>query len=52
MPTDSLGVRADGRSHQVTAEAVDRTDAVRDPAVRALATGTLTWSVQATGHRK
>ncbi|MFF1896011.1 M64 family metallopeptidase [Streptomyces sp. NPDC058206] len=48
----SLGVRADGRSHKVTAEAVDRTDAIRDPAVRALATDTLTWSVQATGHRK
>ncbi|MFF3355822.1 M64 family metallopeptidase [Streptomyces sp. NPDC002917] len=48
----SLGVRADGRSHKVTAEAVDRTDAIRDPAVRALATDTLTWSVRATGHRK
>ncbi|WP_392839556.1 M64 family metallopeptidase [Streptomyces sp. LN500] len=48
----SLGVRADGRSHKVTAEAVDRTEAIRDPAVRALATDTLTWSVRATGHRR
>ncbi|WP_371798722.1 M64 family metallopeptidase [Streptomyces sp. NBC_01707] len=48
----SLGVRADGRRHKVTAEAVDRTDAIRDPAVRALATDRLTWSVQATGHRR
>ncbi|MEU6014211.1 M64 family metallopeptidase [Streptomyces sp. NPDC047515] len=47
----SLGVRADGRDHKVTAEAVDRTDAIRDPAVRALATETLTWRVGATGHR-
>ncbi|MFJ7198632.1 MULTISPECIES: M64 family metallopeptidase [unclassified Streptomyces] len=47
----SLGVRADGRGHKVTAEAVDRTDAIRDPAVRALATDTLSWSVRATGHR-
>ncbi|MEE1772343.1 M64 family metallopeptidase [Streptomyces sp. JV185] len=47
----SLGVRADGRGHKVTAEAVDRTGAIRDPAVRALATDTLSWSVRATGHR-
>ncbi|MET9661012.1 M64 family metallopeptidase [Streptomyces sp. NPDC006510] len=47
----ALGVRADGRGHRVTAEAVDRTDAIRDPAVRALATDTLTWHVRATGHR-
>ncbi|SFX71639.1 hypothetical protein OH786_31535 [Streptomyces atratus] len=47
-----LGVRADGRGHKVTAEAVDRTDAIRDPAVRALATDTLSWSVRATGHRR
>ncbi|MFG2629057.1 M64 family metallopeptidase [Streptomyces sp. NPDC048473] len=47
----SLGVHADGHGHKVTAEAVDRTDAIRDPAVRALATDTLTWSVRATGHR-
>lgn len=47
----ALGVRADGRGHRVTAEAVDRTDAIRDPAVRALATDTLTWNVGATGHR-
>lgn len=49
---DSLGVRADGRRHKVTAEAVDRTEAIRDPAVRALATDRLTWSVQAAGHRR
>ncbi|MFJ8849925.1 M64 family metallopeptidase [Streptomyces sp. NPDC102437] len=48
----ALGVRADGRSHRMTAEAVDRTDAIRDPAVRALATDTLTWNVRATGHRR
>ncbi|MEU2130624.1 M64 family metallopeptidase [Streptomyces sp. NPDC018352] len=48
----ALGVRADGRGHRVTAEAVDRTDAIRDPAVRALATDTLTWNVRATGHRR
>ncbi|MFB6712780.1 MULTISPECIES: M64 family metallopeptidase [unclassified Streptomyces] len=47
----SLGVRADGRGHKVTAEAVDRTEAIRDPAVRALATETLTWRVAASGHR-
>ncbi|WP_405749501.1 M64 family metallopeptidase [Streptomyces sp. NBC_00012] len=46
-----LGVRADGRGHRVTAEAVDRTDAIRDPAVRALATDTLTWNVRASGRR-
>ncbi|MFE6666357.1 M64 family metallopeptidase [Streptomyces sp. NPDC057697] len=48
----SLGVRPDGRAHEVTAEAVDRTDAIRDPAVRALATDTLTWTVRASGHRR
>lgn len=48
----SLGVRADGRGHRVTAKAVDRTDAIRDPAVRALATDRLTWSVKATGPRR
>ncbi|WP_327371578.1 M64 family metallopeptidase [Streptomyces sp. NBC_01217] len=47
----SLGVHADGRGHKVTAQAVDRTAAIRDPAVRALATDTLTWSIRATGHR-
>ncbi|MFF9349189.1 M64 family metallopeptidase [Streptomyces sp. NPDC014734] len=46
----ALGVRADGRAHEVTARAVDRTDAIRDPAVRALATESLTWSVRAAGH--
>ncbi|MGW3088929.1 M64 family metallopeptidase [Streptomyces sp. NPDC001108] len=49
---DSLGVRPDGRGHRVTARAVDRTDAIRDPAVRALATSTLTWDVKASGHRR
>ncbi|MFE7463213.1 M64 family metallopeptidase [Streptomyces sp. NPDC057499] len=48
----SLGVRPDGRGHRVTARAVDRTDAIRDPAVRALATTTLTWDVKASGHRR
>ncbi|MFF2009318.1 M64 family metallopeptidase [Streptomyces sp. NPDC058195] len=47
----SLGVRPDGRGHRVTARAVDRTDAIRDPAVRALATTSLTWEVRASGHR-
>ncbi|WP_328907236.1 M64 family metallopeptidase [Streptomyces sp. NBC_00234] len=41
----ALGVRKDGRGHRVTATLVDRTDAVRDPAVRNLATDRLTWTV-------
>ncbi|MEV0261668.1 M64 family metallopeptidase [Streptomyces sp. NPDC050617] len=41
----TLGVPADGRPHTVTARAADRTDAVRDPALRALLTGSLTWQV-------
>ncbi|WP_432001142.1 M64 family metallopeptidase [Streptomyces sioyaensis] len=41
----ALGVPADGRSHTVTAKAVDRTGAVRDPAVRKLLSGSLTWRV-------
>ncbi|MBM4795779.1 hypothetical protein HXP44_27910 [Streptomyces sioyaensis] len=41
----ALGVPADGRPHTVTAKAVDRTGAVRDPAVRKLLSGSLTWRV-------
>lgn len=41
----ALGVREDGRGHQVTAVLTDRTDAVRDPAVRALATDRIGWTV-------
>ncbi|MGW9432032.1 M64 family metallopeptidase [Streptomyces decoyicus] len=41
----SLGVPADGRSHTVTAKATDRTAAVRDPALRKLLSGSLSWRV-------
>lgn len=41
----TLGVPADGRGHTITARATDRTDAVRDPALRKLLTRTLTWRV-------
>ncbi|WP_346728084.1 M64 family metallopeptidase [Streptomyces sp. ISID311] len=41
----ALGVPADGRPHTVTARAVDRTGAVRDPAVRKLLSRSLTWRV-------
>ncbi|MEU7164845.1 M64 family metallopeptidase [Streptomyces morookaense] len=41
----SLGVRADGRTHTVTARATDRTGAVRDPEVRKRMSGDLTWRV-------
>ncbi|MEV0278126.1 M64 family metallopeptidase [Streptomyces sp. NPDC050610] len=41
----ALGLPADGRPHTVTARAADRTDAVRDPALRALLTGSLSWQV-------
>ncbi|MGW8887173.1 M64 family metallopeptidase [Streptomyces sp. NPDC055749] len=41
----ALGVKKDGRGHRVTATLVDRTDAVRDPAVRDLATDRLSWTV-------
>ncbi|MEU7044262.1 M64 family metallopeptidase [Streptomyces varsoviensis] len=41
----ALGAPADGRPHTVTARAEDRTDAVRDPALRALLTGSLSWRV-------
>nr|WP_234371535.1 MULTISPECIES: M64 family metallopeptidase [unclassified Streptomyces] len=41
----ALGVPADGRPHTVTAKAIDRTGAVRDPAVRKLLSRSLTWRV-------
>ncbi|MFI1159086.1 M64 family metallopeptidase [Streptomyces sioyaensis] len=41
----ALGVPADGRPHAVTAKAIDRTGAVRDPAVRKLLSRSLTWRV-------
>lgn len=41
----ALGVPADGRTHTVTAKATDRTDAVRDPALRKLLSGSLSWRV-------
>ncbi|MEV8099715.1 M64 family metallopeptidase [Kitasatospora sp. NPDC085879] len=44
----ALGVRPDGRTHRLSAISVDRTDAVRDPQVRDLATDTLTWRVAGT----
>ncbi|WP_344031656.1 M64 family metallopeptidase [Streptomyces luteireticuli] len=39
----SLGVPADGRGHRVTAQAADTTEAVRDPQVRKLLRGSLSW---------
>ncbi|MGW1373254.1 M64 family metallopeptidase [Streptomyces sp. NPDC002446] len=41
----ALGVPADGRGHTVTARATDGTKAVRDPALRKLLTGSLSWRV-------
>lgn len=41
----SLGVRADGRTHTVTARAADRTGAVRDPEILKRMSGDLTWRV-------
>ncbi|MEU9116691.1 M64 family metallopeptidase [Streptomyces sp. NPDC048483] len=41
----TLGVPADGRGHTVTARATDRTGAVRDPALRKLLSGALSWRV-------
>ncbi|MFI9048229.1 M64 family metallopeptidase [Streptomyces sp. NPDC053427] len=41
----TLGVPADGRGHTVTARAADRTGAVRDPALRKLLSGALSWRV-------
>ncbi|MFG2500954.1 M64 family metallopeptidase [Streptomyces sp. NPDC048441] len=40
-----LGVPADGRPHTVTARATDPNKAVRDPNLRKLLTGSLTWQV-------
>lgn len=47
----SLGLPKGGRGHRVTAILSDRTDAVRDPAVRELATDRLSWTV-APGARR
>lgn len=44
----SLGVPPDGKRHTVTARAVDRTRAVKDPALRKLLTASRTWKVSAT----
>lgn len=41
----TLGVPADGRGHTVTARATDRTKAVRDPALRKLLAGSLSWRI-------
>ncbi|ARF58490.1 M64 family metallopeptidase [Streptomyces gilvosporeus] len=41
----ALGVPADGRRHTVTARATDPTDAVRDPALRTLLSGKLSWRI-------
>ncbi|WP_030775915.1 M64 family metallopeptidase [Streptomyces sp. NRRL S-920] len=41
----ALGVPADGRTHELTARATDRTPAVRDPKLRRLLTASLTWRV-------
>lgn len=41
----SLGVPADGRAHKVTVRATDPTRAVRDPELRKLLKGSLTWRV-------
>ncbi|WP_030669468.1 M64 family metallopeptidase [Streptomyces sp. NRRL B-1347] len=41
----SLGVPADGRPHTISVRAKDTTKAVRDPALRKLLTGELTWKV-------
>ncbi|MFI7320870.1 M64 family metallopeptidase [Streptomyces venezuelae] len=41
----SLGVPADGRTHELTVRATDPTDAVRAPDLRSLLTDSLTWRV-------
>ncbi|MEU5208935.1 M64 family metallopeptidase [Streptomyces sp. NPDC020742] len=41
----ALGIPSDGRRHTVTARATDRTDAVRDPALRKLLSGALSWRI-------
>ncbi|MEU1368445.1 M64 family metallopeptidase [Streptomyces sp. NPDC005803] len=47
----ALGVPADGRTHTVRVESVDRTESVRDPRVRAEATEKLSWTVKASGRK-
>ncbi|WP_393055221.1 M64 family metallopeptidase [Streptomyces sp. LN549] len=47
----ALGVPADGRTHTVTVESLDRTESIRDPRVRAEATESLTWTVKASGRK-
>ncbi|MFF8813078.1 M64 family metallopeptidase [Streptomyces pactum] len=42
----SLGVRADGRRHTVTARATDGTTAVKDPELRKLLTDSRTWKAK------
>ncbi|WP_370420814.1 M64 family metallopeptidase [Streptomyces sp. QH1-20] len=41
----SLGVKPDGKTHTLTAKAVDRTNAVVDPELRKRLSGSLTWKV-------
>ncbi|QES45597.1 hypothetical protein DEJ49_35550 [Streptomyces venezuelae] len=41
----SLGVPADGRTHELTVRATDPTDAVRAPDLKSLLTDSLTWRV-------
>ncbi|MFD0419673.1 M64 family metallopeptidase [Streptomyces sp. NPDC127108] len=41
----ALGVPADGRAHKITVRATDPTRAVRDPELRKLLKGSLTWRV-------
>ncbi|QIB41904.1 M64 family metallopeptidase [Streptomyces aureoverticillatus] len=41
----ALGVPADGRAHKVTVRATDPTGAVRDPELRKLLKGSVTWRV-------
>ncbi|MFF7751946.1 M64 family metallopeptidase [Streptomyces sp. NPDC007971] len=40
------GLGVHGRGHEITATVTDRTTAVRDPAVRALTSDSLTWTVR------
>ncbi|MFH8368585.1 M64 family metallopeptidase [Streptomyces sp. NPDC018031] len=42
----SLGVRADGREHTITAKATDTTKSVKAPALRKLLTDTRSWKVK------
>lgn len=41
----AVGVPRDGRTHTLTARAVDRTDAVRDPELAKRLRGELSWKV-------